>query len=142
MRNLEGTESVLLFESKQKTEDVFCPFCHGSVHICDMTGKTLKYILHCQSVFQVSEHRGLNVLLQQCHYDVLPCVGIIDRCDDCTLQNVSFIVLAGQSKSTSFLRTLLTHRHTVHWQHWQTCIWASLSHNACWWSHPPILWNT
>ena len=44
MRNLEGTESVLLFESKQKTEDVFCPFCHGPVHICDMTEKTLKDI--------------------------------------------------------------------------------------------------
>ena len=42
MRNLEGTESVLLFESKQKTEDVFCPFCHGAVHICDMTEKTFK----------------------------------------------------------------------------------------------------
>ena len=31
MRNLEGTESVLLFESKQKTEDVFCPFCHETI---------------------------------------------------------------------------------------------------------------
>ena len=33
MRNLEGTESVLLFESRQKTEDVFCPFCHGPVRV-------------------------------------------------------------------------------------------------------------
>lgn len=44
MRNLEGTESVLLFESTQKTEDVFCPFCHGSVHICELTSKFLKDI--------------------------------------------------------------------------------------------------
>ena len=40
--NLEGTESVLIFESKQKTEDVLCPYCGGKVHICELTNKHLR----------------------------------------------------------------------------------------------------
>ena len=42
MRNIEGTESVLIFESKQKTEDVRCPSCGGKVHICELTEKHLR----------------------------------------------------------------------------------------------------
>lgn len=60
MRNLEGTESVLLFESTQKTEDVFCPFCHGSVHICELTSKFLKDIPIWKGV-----HLALWVVRQQ-----------------------------------------------------------------------------
>lgn len=42
MQNEEGTESVLIFESKQRTEDVNCPFCGGKVNICDLTNKHLR----------------------------------------------------------------------------------------------------
>lgn len=42
MRNIDETESVLIFESKQKTEDVHCPYCGGKVNICDMTNKHLR----------------------------------------------------------------------------------------------------
>lgn len=42
MRNQEGTESVLIFESKQRTEDVLCPFCNGKVNICELARKHLR----------------------------------------------------------------------------------------------------
>lgn len=44
MQNQDGTESVLIFESKQKTEDVHCPFCGGKVNICELTNKHLRDI--------------------------------------------------------------------------------------------------
>lgn len=42
MRNLEGTASVLIFESKRKTEEERCPYCGGKVNICELTSKTLR----------------------------------------------------------------------------------------------------
>lgn len=39
MRDLEETESVLLFESRQKTEEVECPHCKGKVYV-DGYGQT------------------------------------------------------------------------------------------------------
>ena len=44
MRNSEETESVFIFESKQRTEDVRCPYCNGKVNICDLATKNLKDI--------------------------------------------------------------------------------------------------
>ena len=44
MRNSEETESVFIFESKQRTEDVRCPYCNGKVNICDLASKNLKDI--------------------------------------------------------------------------------------------------
>ena len=44
MRNPEETESVLMFESRQPTEEVRCPDCGGKVNICGLTSKNLKDI--------------------------------------------------------------------------------------------------
>ena len=44
MRNEDESESVFLFESKQKTEDVRCPYCGGRVNISGLTNKHLKDI--------------------------------------------------------------------------------------------------
>ena len=42
VRNEEESESVFLFESKQKTEEVSCPHCGGRVNISGLTSKHLK----------------------------------------------------------------------------------------------------
>ena len=42
MRNEDESESVFLFESKQKTEEVRCPYCGGRVNISGLTSKHLK----------------------------------------------------------------------------------------------------
>lgn len=42
MRNKEETESVLIFESRNKTEQVRCKACGGRVNICGLTNKHLK----------------------------------------------------------------------------------------------------
>lgn len=42
MRNLEDTESVFIFGSKQRTEEVRCPFHAGKVNISGLTSKNLK----------------------------------------------------------------------------------------------------
>ena len=44
IRNPEETESVLIFESQKRTEDVRCPNCGGKVNICGLTNKELKDI--------------------------------------------------------------------------------------------------
>lgn len=44
MRNVEETESVFMFESRQRSEDVCCPFCTGKVNISGLTSKHLKDI--------------------------------------------------------------------------------------------------
>lgn len=44
IRNPEGTESVLIFESEQRTEEELCPYCGGKVHICDQANKHLRDI--------------------------------------------------------------------------------------------------
>lgn len=44
MRNEDESESVFLFESKQKAEDVRCPYCGGRVNISGLTNKHLKDI--------------------------------------------------------------------------------------------------
>ena len=44
MRNQEETESVFIFQSKQRTEEVRCPFCGGKVNISGLTSKHLKDI--------------------------------------------------------------------------------------------------
>ena len=43
-RNLEGTESVLQFESRQQTQEVSCPYCGGKVNISGYAHKHLKDI--------------------------------------------------------------------------------------------------
>src|SRR3712207_6131228 len=42
MRNLDETQSVFIFESKQRTEKVRCPSCGGRVNICELTEKHLR----------------------------------------------------------------------------------------------------
>lgn len=42
-------------------------------------------------------------MLQQCRYDVLPCVGIIDHCDDCALQSFFLYRPSGAIKIHIFL---------------------------------------
>lgn len=44
MRNQEERESVFIFESRQRTEEVRCPFCAGKVNICGLTSKHIKDI--------------------------------------------------------------------------------------------------
>ena len=44
MRNEDESESVFLFESKQKTDEVYCPHCRGRVNISGLTSKHLKDI--------------------------------------------------------------------------------------------------
>ena len=44
MRNLEGIESVFIFESKRRTEEVSCSFCSGKVNISGLACKNLKDI--------------------------------------------------------------------------------------------------
>ena len=53
MRNQEETESVFIFESKQRTEDVRCPFCAGKVNVCGLTSKHLKDIPIWVTIAQV-----------------------------------------------------------------------------------------
>ena len=52
MRNLEGTASVLMFESRQRTADVACPYCRGKVEICELANKQLKDIPVWQGISQ------------------------------------------------------------------------------------------
>ena len=42
LRNADETESVLVFESKQQTKVVVCPYCGGSVHICESVSRNLQ----------------------------------------------------------------------------------------------------
>ena len=42
IRNEDESESVFLFESKQKTDEVSCPHCGGRVNISGLTSKHLK----------------------------------------------------------------------------------------------------
>ena len=42
MRKEEGTEGVVIFESKQRTEDIHCPYCGGPVHIWDTVDTSLR----------------------------------------------------------------------------------------------------
>lgn len=42
MRKEEGTEGVLILESKQRTEDIHCPYCGGPVHIWDTVDTSLR----------------------------------------------------------------------------------------------------
>ena len=59
MRNLEGTASVLMFESKQRTADVACPYCRGKVEICELANKHLKDIPVWQGI--LSAHESLAI---------------------------------------------------------------------------------
>ena len=40
--NVEGTEAVLLFESRQRTADMRCPVCGSTVHIYDSGSMNLR----------------------------------------------------------------------------------------------------
>jgi len=44
MRDLEEKQSVLLFESKQGTQNVRCPHCQGKVYVDGYGNTTLKDI--------------------------------------------------------------------------------------------------
>ena len=79
MRNSEESESVFIFESKQRTEDVRCPYCNGKVNICDLATKNLKDIpiwmgIAQELCFHCHRHRCIECgrsLLKIFHYGAL-----------------------------------------------------------------------
>ena len=75
MRDPEETRSVLLFESRQRTEDVRCPYCQGPVHIQGWTIRTLRDIPIWTGISQeisFNSHRYLCTKCGRTHTEEIP----------------------------------------------------------------------
>lgn len=73
--NLNGTESVLLFESQRKTEATRCPVCSSPVHIYDIGSMTLRDMpiwVGCKQELCVAMHRYRCTKCRACFTEEVP----------------------------------------------------------------------
>lgn len=114
MRNLEGTASVLMFESMQRTADVACPYCRGKVEICELANKHLRDIPVWQGISQE--------LCFLCHRY---------RCTKCSRKHTEEIPLQNPGtriteRAATWIQTLLLNQMTIRGVqqitgiHWET----------------------
>ncbi|MBQ7181603.1 MAG: ISL3 family transposase [Bacteroidaceae bacterium] len=74
-RNLEGTESVLLFESRRETSETRCPACGSAVHIYDSGSITLRDIpiwVRCKQELCFIVHRYRCTNCKACFTEDVP----------------------------------------------------------------------